>query len=264
MLHTCTNENCVDDQGNRITKIEVIEIDPANHVWDEGIVKTPATCLATGEMLHTCTNENCVDGEGNRITEIREIAIDPENHVWNAGEEMKAPTCVEEGEMRYTCTNEACVDEAGERITKIEKLAIDPDNHAYDEENGVVTLEPTCVAEGVLTVTCIRETVDENGEKVVCGATDERVIPVDPEKHNFTTEGVEDPKHTCEQEGVMNYVCLNTKTVVGEDGTETVITCEVVHTEAVPAHDAQPIGEMIPATCLTDGITAGSYCPTCD
>jgi hypothetical protein len=51
MLYTCTNRICVDSEGKRTTKIEEIAIDPANHVWDEGAVKTPATCLTTGEML---------------------------------------------------------------------------------------------------------------------------------------------------------------------------------------------------------------------
>lgn len=102
-------------------------------------------------------------------------------HEWETeGTVTKAPTCVEKGTMTVACKR------CGETTT----VDVDPLGHEYDETNtctrcgerkpcdetshvwndGEVTLDPTCIAEGVKTFTC-----------TVCGAT--KTEPVEKADH---------------------------------------------------------------------------------
>lgn len=68
---------------------------PCVHVWDEGVVTTPATCEEAGVMTYTCT----LCGE----TYTEEIpAI---GHAWGEGVVTTEATCGAEGVMTYTCAN---------------------------------------------------------------------------------------------------------------------------------------------------------------
>ena len=247
--------------GETLVAQEIVEA--LGHAWDDGVVTTPATCVAEGVMLHTCTYQTGVDAEGNPTycgaTEERVIPVDTENgHGWDEGEVIIAATCHTEGEMLYTCTL-GCSDPA---VTKTEVIPADPENgHVWD--SGVETLAATCVAEGEMLYTCTVTYTNDAGEEVTCTGTKTEKTPVNPENHTWD-EGVEDPVHTCEQEGLMTYHCINTAVTVNDAGEETVVTCEEIDTKVVPMHDAQPIGEAKEPTCTETGITAGSYCPTCD
>ena len=61
------------------------------HVWDDGTIKTEATCSEEGKMVFKC--EEC----GKRETE----KIEKLSHTWKFVE-AKAPTCTEDGHTEYT------------------------------------------------------------------------------------------------------------------------------------------------------------------
>ena len=254
----------VDADGKPLTcgtiRVEKLDVDSENHVWNEGEVTTEPTCMAVGVLTKTCINENCKTKEGAPVTTTEEIGIEPDNHVWNEGKVILEATCLTEGTKLFTCQNENCAVEGIEN-TKTEVIPVDLTKHVFDGE-GEITLVPTCVAEGVMTFYCTYTVTNEAGETVTCDGTMTQPIDINPENHNYV--GEETTKHSCEQEGEMTYTCTNTATVVGEDGTETTIQCPSTYTEPVAAHDGQPIGDAVAPTCTEEGITAGVYCPTCD
>lgn len=72
--------------------------EPAHvHVWDEGVVTTPATCETDGVRTYTCS------GCGVQRTE----AIPATGHDWDDGIVTIEPTETEEGERTYTCRNDS-------------------------------------------------------------------------------------------------------------------------------------------------------------
>ena len=99
------NHNRTDDplgaDADQLTKRNHVQ-----HVWNEGVVKTEATCTATGEMLYTCTYCN--------ETKTEEIPM--KEHTYDEGKVTKKATCKNTGEKTYTCT--VCKETKTETIAK--------------------------------------------------------------------------------------------------------------------------------------------------
>ena len=132
---------------------EQAEIPALGHAWDAGRTVKEASCTQEGEILYTC--ERC--GE----TDRQPLPTVPHTLVTEPGKEA---TCTESGmtEGQY-CS--VCGEVFAEQ-TEIAAL-----DHLWDE--GKVTLEPTCGADGVRTVTCQR-----------CGEAYTEVLPATGE-HRF-------------------------------------------------------------------------------
>ena len=181
------------------------------HVYDEGVVTTPATCLATGEKKYTCTE--CGD--------VRTESIDMLAHNWTDW------TSNDDGTHSRVCTNgdthtetEDCV---GEDATCLENSNctvcggvyqtapghIDEDedgvcdvcddmfNHRGDDEcehtnATIVTIPATCLAPGAIEYNCPD-----------CGAV--RIQPIEPLAHNWAD-------WTCNADGTHSRVCTNDST----------------------------------------------------
>ena len=150
-----------------------VSVPCADHVWDEGVVKTAATCTEDGVMLYTCT----------LCGETKEETIDATGHAWEVTETVEA-TCFENGKVVYTCAN------CGETKEEVIEAA---NAHAWDE--GVVKTEATCCTDGVMLYTCS-----------ACGETKEEAIAANGE-HTWNEGEVKTPA-TCCTDGVMVYTCV--------------------------------------------------------
>lgn len=169
------------------------------HVWDDGVVKTPATCKEEGVMVYTCTlcgatkeeaipttehsfgewevttAASCgVEGVETRTcsicgeTETRPVAA--LEHNWVETERVEATGCTA-GKVVYTCS--IC----GE--TKEETLAASGE-HTFAETERV---EATCCEAGKVVYTCS-----------VCGETKEDTIAATGE-HAYTYEAIDEVNH---------------------------------------------------------------------
>ena len=149
------NHNRTDDplgaDADKLTKRNHVQ-----HMWDEGVVKTEATCTATGEKLYTCTYCN----------ETRTEEIPMKEHTYDEGKVTTEPTCKEAGVKTYTCT--VCQETKTEEIPKT-------NDHKYD--SGKVTKKATCKNTGEKTYTC-----------TVCGATKtETIAKTNDHKYTWKT-----------------------------------------------------------------------------
>ncbi|MBO4534324.1 MAG: hypothetical protein J5755_00125 [Clostridia bacterium] len=153
------------------TYTEAIE-PTGQHVWNDGVESTPATCVEDGEALYTCT----VCG----ATKTEPIAC-VGHHDWDQGV-VTEPTCVEDGQTLYTC--QAC------GATRSDPIAC-VGHHDWDQ--GVVT-EPTCGEDGETVYTC-----------QVCGDTYSEPIYATGE-HDWDEGEITTPS-TCSAKGVKTYTC---------------------------------------------------------
>ena len=126
----CTDCGTKISSGKTIAKL-------TTHTWDEGKVTTEPTCTAKGVRTFTCsicakTKTASIAATGHQHTEIRK---------------KKDATCGEDGYTGNTyCTDCKKTISYGQTIKKT-------GNHTWDD--GKVTKEPTCTANGVTTFTCI-------------------------------------------------------------------------------------------------------------
>ena len=141
------------------------------HVWDDGVVTTPATCTQAGVKTFTCTL--C----GDTKTQV----ILATGHNWNNGVVTTNATCTEAGVKTFTCTN------CGNTKTQ----NIPATGHSWDA--GVVTKEATCTQAGVKTFTCTN-----------CGSTRTQNIPVTA--HSWD-EGMVTKVATDTETGICTYTC---------------------------------------------------------
>ena len=201
-----------------------------DHDWDAGVITAP-TCTEDGYIVKTCegcgatiqengapaTSHNmepvpakdatcatdgnkayyyCVncktyfkDNAGNEAYEGNEYIIPATGkHVYNV--EVKDTrvdaTCTEAGSVTMKC---ATCDK-----TEVQSLEINEEAHSWNE--GVVTTEPTCSAEGVKTYTC------KHNEQ----HTKTEAVAIDETAHSWN-EGVVTTEPTCSAEGVKTYTC---------------------------------------------------------
>lgn len=103
-----------------------------------------ATCISKGYS----GDIYCTDC-GNLVKKGTETQVDPDRHMHTEVREAVPGTCTTPGHLGDTyCTG------CGKLVKEGESTGIDPDNHDPDE--GVVTKEPTHLADGVKTYTCRR------------------------------------------------------------------------------------------------------------
>lgn len=141
------------------------------HVWDEGVVKTPATCKDEGVMLYTCT----------LCGETKEEPIATVDHTWGEWEVTTPASCGVDGVETRTCS--VC----GETETR----AIEAMEHAWGEWE--VTTPASCGTAGVETRTCAN-----------CGETETREIPA--LEHTWGEWELTTPATCCEA-GVETRTC---------------------------------------------------------
>ena len=129
-----------------------------NHVWNEGVITTPATETTEGEKTYTCTK--CGQTKTSSIGKLDHVHtfdtedwdFDSENHwhpatcghadeknalaphVWNEGVVTTPATETTEGEKTYTCTK--CGNTKTSSIGKLDHVhTFDTENWAFDAEN---------------------------------------------------------------------------------------------------------------------------------
>ena len=217
---TCTAEGYTGDEvcticGQTIKKGETIE--KVAHSYNDGVVTTEPTCVKEGVKTYSCTV--CGDSYTESVAKVEH-----KTELQNA----KAATCTAEG---YTgdevCTVCKEIIKQGETITKLE--------HTYDE--GKITTEPSCKAEGEKTYTCTE-----------CGDT--------------YTEKVAKTEHKTELENAKEATCTEN----GYTGDEVCKTCgeTITKGKTIPklGHKTELKGAK-DATCTEDGYTGDEVCKTC-
>ena len=129
-----------------------------NHVWNEGVITTPATETTEGEKTYTCTK--CGQTKTSSIGKLDHVhtfdtenwAFDTENHwhpatcghadeknalaphTWNEGVITTPATETTDGEKTYTCTK--CGNTKTSSIGKLDHVhTFDTENWAFDAEN---------------------------------------------------------------------------------------------------------------------------------
>ena len=121
------------------------------HDYDDGVVKTPATCTTDGVKTYTCQNDNShtytetipashVDTNEDYICDREGCGENICEHNWVAGEAV-APTCTADGYTPYTCSK--CSSTKNDDVVKTE-------GHNYVAQ----VTAPTCTTGGYTTHTC--------------------------------------------------------------------------------------------------------------
>ena len=105
------------------------EEEPCEHVWDNGEIVAPATCMEDGVKQYLCTL--CGDGKTEAITSI--------GHSYT--EEVVAATCAEQGYTLHTCGN--CDDSYKDTYTEVTA-------HNYVSS----TVSATCTSQGYTLYSC--------------------------------------------------------------------------------------------------------------
>ena len=204
--------------------VEQTEVAALGHTWDGGVTNNDAACGATADITFTCTNEGC----GKTRVETGATV----EHAWEETARTAA-TCSATGTVSYKCTRGECTE------TKEETLEIDANAHEWND--GEVTTQPTCSAEGVKTFTCAHNAEHKTTEAVAIVA----------EAHEWN-EGEVTTAPTCSAEGVKTFTCAH--------------NAEHKTTEAVDivadAHKIVEKGYMAPTTAET-GHTAHKACEYC-
>ncbi|MBQ9531405.1 MAG: leucine-rich repeat protein [Eubacterium sp.] len=176
------------------------------HSWDAGVVTTESTCSQEGVKTYTCTECSAMKTEA--------IPVDSSNHNYTAA--VIDPSCTERGYTKHTCS--LCGNTYNSDYTETIP-------HSWDA--GVVTTESTCSQEGVKTYTCTE-----------CSATKTEAIPVDSNKHSYTSEVI---APSCTEQGYTIYTCSFCGNTYVDDYVD------------ATGHDYLPT--VTSATCLAGGYT---------
>ena len=218
--------------GDNGTNTKTIELELADHSWNEGKVTTPATCTMAGVKTYTCTV--C------QATKTEEIA--PTGHAWvNDGAHVDA-TCTTDGYQDQKCTNDGC--DATQRVwdhPEDTEHKGDGTSHDYKDQEWVIT-PATCTKDGQKVKHCTRAPEDPTHDEV-------EVIPATGHEKTHV-EGKKEP--TCEEPGYTgDKVCDKCGEVV-EKG------------EVIPAkgHTPTVVGRKDP-TETEPGYTGDTVCDTC-
>ena len=162
---------------------------------------------------------NC-DSQGIVFAKARGMATEI-NHVAGLVWQTKVePNCLEKGMDELVCAGCGDISETKET---------DALGHNYN--SGVITTDPTCDADGVMTYTCQRE-----------GCTASYTKPIPATKHNFDSGKVISAP-TCEEKGTMRYSCQNAG-------------CLESYDEDIKAlgHSMDAGTVITPVTCEADGL----------
>ncbi|MBE6818938.1 MAG: hypothetical protein E7517_07280 [Ruminococcaceae bacterium] len=116
-LHAC--QNCDESYKDNYT-------DALGHLWDDGVVQTPAGCTTEGTKVYTCSRCHGTQSE----------AIEPLGHTFKTWTIKSYATCTEDGEKFSTCSR------CKEKVTQV----LPAFGHSWSdwEEDAA----PTCEGEG--------------------------------------------------------------------------------------------------------------------
>ena len=180
------------------------ETDALGHSFGEWEIIVSAACETEGSMQRTCT----VCG----YTETQSIAAT--GHDWEDSYTVDVEaTCETDGSQSIHCKNCDAVKDSE---------VIPATGHSYE---GVVTTEPTCTEEGVMTYTCS-----------VCGKSYTESIAAT----GHTYEGEITEEATCTESGEIVYTCI-----YGDDS----------YTEVIPATGHSYVSTVtIEPTCTDEGV----------
>ncbi len=128
---------------------------------------------------------NC-DSQGILFAKSRGIATEIEHVAGLVWQTKVEPNCLDKGLDELVCSGCGEVED-----TK------DTDALGHNYNTGVVTTDPTCETDGVMTYSCQRD-----------GCTDSYTKPIPATKHNFDSGKVISAP-TCEEKGTMRYACQN-------------------------------------------------------
>ncbi len=203
------------------SKQNVTEIPAIGHTEEEIPAVVP-TCTATG--LTAGVKCSVCDEILTAQTEVSSTGHDYKEEI------IKIPTHTENGEKKFTCNN--CGDTYTEIITA----------DGTHKHISVVTKEPTCTEEGIMTYTC------------ACG--------------DSYTETISALGHTPENAVEENYIA---PTCTDKGCKDMVVYCSVCDEElSREIKEIDALGhteEEIPAvasTCIQTGLTEGAKCSVCD
>lgn len=219
------------------------------HVWDEGVEQTAATCTTNGVKLFTC-----------ECGETKTETIPAKGHNLQVSSEVAA-TCTEDGEKKGVCADCGLED----------VVVLHATGHAYES----TTTQPTCEVDGYTVYTCkncndeYRETgvratghtttgctwvedsdyielKDEDTctytkrKTTTCTACEETVVQYyDVVKHSYSVEITTQP--TCMTAGVKTFTCDD----CGNSYTEDYAIVATAHTWETEPTNTQTVGEQV-------------------
>ncbi len=225
------------------------------HSYESKITKK-AACETAGERTYTC--KICGDSYTESIAATGHKTVK---------DKAVAATCITDGKTEGSHCS-VCG-----RVIKAQTV-IKAAGHKYD--NGKVTKQPTCTAEGVKTYTCSvcgaakTEAVKAKGHTIVtdkavaaacttdgktegphcsvCGAVIKAQTVIKATGHKYD-DGKITKQPTCTATGVKTFTCSE---------------CGATKTETIKANGhTEVIDKAVAATCTTDGKTEGSHCSVC-
>ena len=218
--YKCERAGCgklfTDAEGvNEISESDII-LPSLGHDWNDGEITTPATCTTDGVKTYTC----------NRCGETKEDPIPGEHDLVRV--ERKEPNCILEGNIEYyqcsVCGK--CFTDAEGRNEIPEEDTILPATGEHDWDEGTVSVEPTCTANGLKVYICS-----------VCGETKNEIIEKLPHDLHHVTNPA-----TCAVEGVEYDVCTTCETIFNH-----VLTPKTDHTW--DEGEVKSVGD-----CVTEGL----------
>ena len=246
-LSTSANTYCYEDGAWNIQ---------CSHSYNA--VTVDATCTADGSITYTCSK--C----GRSYSEV----IPAAGHVPGEAvtENTQAPGCTQDGSYDSVVSCTRCHAELSRQ-----KMTIPATGHSYDD--GVHTIAPGCLTEGVRTFTCSAcgdtrtETVAALGHDMVYTPTKDATCTTDGEAasaycsrcdyveasggvipalgHDWTVTSRTEP--TCTTDGSIFHTCTR---------------CGETNTEAIPAAGHAYSGAVTPPTCTEQGFTTYT-CAVC-
>lgn len=195
----------------------------ANHQYDEGTVKSPATCTEDGLIVYKCTD--C----GHEITERIPVLGHAFSDTWTVDREA---TCTAEGERSHHCTR--CEERADVTVIPMTE-------HVWDA--GKILKSNSCTSDGLKHFKCID-----------CDAEKDMVVPATGHDYQETVHPA-----TCTERGFTEHLCQNCGESYQSDFTEiaehsyeeTVLSEATCTTDGVKqlccTHCEHKISEVIPA-----------------
>ena len=273
--HTYGNWSKVNDTQHKHACTVCGKEESANHTWDNGKITKQPNCKEEGIKTYTCTgcsatktepvaksNEHTY-GNWSKVNDTQHKHActvcgkeESANHVWDNGKITKQPNCKEEGVKTYTCTG--CSATKTEPVAKSNEHTYgnwskvndtqhkhsctvcgkeESANHSWD--NGLVTKQPTCKEDGILTYGCAE-----------CSATKTEAL------EKLTTHTYD---HACDTDcnvcGVTRTITHNYKTAWSNDGQNHWHECSVCKdkkdvADHTPGAEAT---EYTPQTCTACG-----------
>nr|MCR5781569.1 dockerin type I repeat-containing protein [Clostridia bacterium] len=206
-----------DTKHQRICANNTSHKETKNHVWNTGLVATPATCTVAGTKTYTCSvcgakKTETIAATGHaygawtKLNDTKHQRIcandashkETADHIWDNGSITTVATCTATGTKTYTCsvcgaTREESIGATGHAYgawvplndSQHQCVCVNDASHKLTGNhvwnNGEITKEPTAKAEGEKTFTC-----------TVCGAVKTESLPkLNPTKEDYAPGDVD-------------------------------------------------------------------------